>query len=370
MFAMAAYAVESVTVVSASGNAYARSDVGELRELHVGDIVREGETLVTISGSNLVVIRPDGVEVPIADATEMLVDSVFSVAAADPAVDDEAIQQILDALENGEDLGDVLPATAAGAGGGGELASIVQVVGWFVDRLGLASEAHAQDIEDAEDEQSVAADSADADILEILLAQIRIATTGAAVRQANDHLEVARQIYQMIAEHAERGFGQGVDLDISTGSILQAELDVLEANYRLDLARDDHQNLSGERLSAASLPELEYPLADGLAAAVQRVPEDRKKLARLYWRQAKFADEALVLVDKWHRIMDRVRTIYRDQFEIGQRTLNDLLSAQFAYYQVGIKKTSLEYELRSAQAWLLNAEGKLTRDQLQRPGFQ
>ena len=110
------------TVVSTTGKAYARNADGELRELHTGDVLKEGETVVTPDGGRVELSFTDGSPLVINDMPEMtLTRDLMDETAAGPdasAAGDEAIDQVLAALASGADLGDALEPTAAGASGG------------------------------------------------------------------------------------------------------------------------------------------------------------------------------------------------------------------------------------------------------------
>ncbi|MEP4149385.1 MAG: retention module-containing protein [Halioglobus sp.] len=114
--------VAIATVVAVTGNAYARNADGELREIRPGDVLLEGETIVTPDGGTVELSLSDGspmvVDVPeLTLTTDMVAD--LAPGADESAVGDETIDAVLAALESGEDLGDVLAATAAGPGSGG-----------------------------------------------------------------------------------------------------------------------------------------------------------------------------------------------------------------------------------------------------------
>ena len=110
------------TVVAVTGKAYAREADGDLRELTPGDVLLEGETIVTPDGGHVELELADGSPFIIDDVPEMTLtrDLVAERAATreESAVEDDTINELLTALEEGTDIGDVLEATAAGGGGG------------------------------------------------------------------------------------------------------------------------------------------------------------------------------------------------------------------------------------------------------------
>ncbi|PLW86025.1 hypothetical protein C0029_06110 [Halioglobus japonicus] len=104
-------------VAGLTGKAYVRNAEGELRELSIGDALFEGETVVTPDGVMVELTLTDG-SLMVVDAPEMMLspDLVAETAPGpdESAVQDETIEAVLAALESGEDLGEVLEATAAG----------------------------------------------------------------------------------------------------------------------------------------------------------------------------------------------------------------------------------------------------------------
>ncbi|TDG15253.1 retention module-containing protein, partial [Seongchinamella unica] len=112
--------VAIATVVAVTGKAYARNADGELREIRPGDVLMEGETIVTPDGATVELSLSDGSPLVVADMPEVTLtpDLVADTApgADESAVQDETVEQVLAALESGEDLSNVLDATAAGPG--------------------------------------------------------------------------------------------------------------------------------------------------------------------------------------------------------------------------------------------------------------
>ena len=106
------------TVTSINGQAYARNAEGERRELRPGDVLFEGETLVTPDGGSAELSFVDGSSLLVSDVPEIAITGDLMTGTAsgpdESAVEDETVQQVLAALESGQDIGDVLEAPAAG----------------------------------------------------------------------------------------------------------------------------------------------------------------------------------------------------------------------------------------------------------------
>ncbi|MFD2665011.1 retention module-containing protein [Halomonas halophila] len=112
------------TVVSITGQAWARDADGNLRELSVGDALQEGETLVTSDGGRAVLDFGDGLEpAAIAGGEEVVMTpdlaSDQAPASEEASAQDGDIAALLAAIDEGEgDLLEGLDATAAGGAGG------------------------------------------------------------------------------------------------------------------------------------------------------------------------------------------------------------------------------------------------------------
>ncbi|SEG49640.1 retention module-containing protein, partial [Billgrantia desiderata] len=113
------------TVLSISGQAWARDASGNLRELRVGDTLQEGETVVTSNGGDVQLDFGDNLDpTQIEGGEQVLITQELStdqpVEASEFAALDEDLEALLAALEDDTvDLLDILDATAAGAGPGG-----------------------------------------------------------------------------------------------------------------------------------------------------------------------------------------------------------------------------------------------------------
>lgn len=113
------------TVVSISGQAWARDAEGNLRELQPGDQLLDGETLVTSDNGAVQLDFMDGLPpVAIGGGQQVAMsDELDADAPVEPdeaSAQDEGIDALLAALDGEGDLLDDLEATAAGGGGGVE----------------------------------------------------------------------------------------------------------------------------------------------------------------------------------------------------------------------------------------------------------
>ncbi|MCE9663925.1 retention module-containing protein, partial [Halomonas sp. M5N1S17] len=113
------------TVVSISGQAWARDADGNMRELRVGDTLAEGESLVTSDNGRVELDFADNLDPTIIEGGQVVamtpeLDADLPVDMDEFSALDEDLEALLAALDDDDiDLLDVLDATAAGAGPGG-----------------------------------------------------------------------------------------------------------------------------------------------------------------------------------------------------------------------------------------------------------
>ncbi|RLP52757.1 MAG: retention module-containing protein, partial [Ketobacter sp.] len=119
------------TVVAVTGKAFARNELGELRALSPGDVLYEGEVIVTEDNAFVDLKMADGsslifdglVEVTLTN--ELLASSDVNVQ--EESLEDEDVTALLEALESGIDLNEVLEETAAGGSATSEGHSFVRL---------------------------------------------------------------------------------------------------------------------------------------------------------------------------------------------------------------------------------------------------
>ncbi|MDZ7595108.1 MAG: retention module-containing protein, partial [Thiobacillus sp.] len=112
------------TVIAIEGQAFARDPSGQMRPLKAGDVLLEGDTVVTMPGGQVQLAFTDG------QMLTLLPNETFQFSAetspgtrpevAEAALPAGEADRIIQALERGEDIDDLLDPTAAGLQGGGE----------------------------------------------------------------------------------------------------------------------------------------------------------------------------------------------------------------------------------------------------------
>lgn len=86
---------------------------------------------------------------------------------------------------------------------------------------------------------------------------------------------------------------------------------------------------------------------------------DLRQTTQIAYNDAHRIDEQLTSLDQHRRASDKVRTAYTEQFNIGQRTLLDLLDAENEYFEASRSYAKAQADLEIAHARSLAAMGSL-----------
>jgi outer membrane protein, adhesin transport system len=86
---------------------------------------------------------------------------------------------------------------------------------------------------------------------------------------------------------------------------------------------------------------------------------DLRQTTQIAYNDAHRIKEQLTSLDQHRRASDKVRTAYTEQFNIGQRTLLDLLDAENEYFEASRSYAKAQADLEVAQARSLAAMGSL-----------
>ncbi len=252
------------------------------------------------------------------------------------------------------------------AGGGGELAGLLQVVSWLLDRFDLVSETQAAELPQLAQNDASGSGSRFAQ----LKAQLLIARETEILELAKSYEALNRNILAALKERLAGGGGSQADVDQSRVTHLDAQLEVKAAEYRLALAIDAHQDAYGKRLVTAAVPVWERMPPDDLAAITAALPATQHALARRYLRQARHSREAVALLETLSQVALQVRDAYVQQFEVAQRTLLDVQYADKTLFQSRVRLVGQQIDLLIAEAWLLDALGQLPAEHIKQPGWQ
>ncbi|TKB24764.1 retention module-containing protein, partial [Desulfopila sp. IMCC35006] len=109
---------QSGKIQAITGLVTARTQEGQVRELHVGDIVYDNEIIATSTGASVSIIQEDGQIITLAESDQILLDESVNgtIAPTDAVIQEVAELQaaIVQAVENNTDIDDLLDDPAAG----------------------------------------------------------------------------------------------------------------------------------------------------------------------------------------------------------------------------------------------------------------
>jgi hypothetical protein len=112
------------TVANVFGEVLARDADGNVRVLAVGDEIHLGEEIITADGAFIALSFEDGSGLMLAGGEQVTItEELMASVEPDPqgaAIGEATVEEIIAALERGEDITDLLPAPGAGAEGGGD----------------------------------------------------------------------------------------------------------------------------------------------------------------------------------------------------------------------------------------------------------
>ncbi|MEE9246741.1 MAG: hypothetical protein V3U63_11135 [Gemmatimonadota bacterium] len=317
---------------------------------------------VSLEGADLVLRLNSGGEL-VLEGFFASVDPSAAIVLGETTISAEVLLLQIQALVDADSTPTLETAAGPTAGGGAELFGLLQVVSWLLDRLDLVSESQA-----AEPQQL--AQSEDLARFAQLEAQLLIAREAEIVKLAAGYESVTAAILAELERWLASGRGSRADVEQARAFHLEAQLEVKEAEFRLTLAVDAHQDAYGERLETAAVPVWESAPPSDLAAITAELAVEQRALARGFWRRARHARETIKLLETLSAVAVNVRDAYRQQFEVAQRTLLDVEYAEKTLFQTHVRLVQRQVDLLVAEAWLLAALGRLSPDHIKHPGWQ
>ncbi|NTV87934.1 MAG: retention module-containing protein, partial [Burkholderiaceae bacterium] len=111
------------TVIAVEGQAFARDPAGQMRPLKPGDVLLEGDTIVTLTGGQVQLAFLDGHMLALLPK-ETFTFSAETAPTTRPGIDEASLpageaDRIIQALERGENIDDQIDPPGAGLEGGG-----------------------------------------------------------------------------------------------------------------------------------------------------------------------------------------------------------------------------------------------------------
>ena len=91
------------------------------------------------------------------------------------------------------------------------------------------------------------------------------------------------------------------------------------------------------------------------------VDRNVEELVRQSWNELESAARRLELLEQQVIASEQVRRSYQQQFNIGQRTLLDLLDSETALFNSRVSRATIDYALIFARYRVIAATGKLLR---------
>jgi hypothetical protein len=270
---------------------------------------------------------------------------------------------VLAALESGQDLGDVLEETAAGSGG--PMAGL-GVFGWLADRFGIGTprmvaDASATPSSEESTRAVLAGFVSEVELTSKIRSQLRVTLYKKVLEAASDYEATLFLLLDVMTERAASGVSHSTSLELLKGSTMDASIEKQRATSRLLMAVDSHEDTFGYRIG----PPTEFP-ADWANRHEQTLEEElhffdqsQQPLARRLWRSIEMERATVVMYRIRLQHLDSVRRGYTDQFNIGQRSIEDIVGISRVYYDIETQMISNQYRLYDVQAQLLGEMGRL-----------
>ncbi len=162
------------------------------------------------------------------------------------------------------------------------------------------------------------------------------------------------ELQETINRRNEMGVASRTDRDLIEAWMLNAEQKRAQFRTALDLARDDVENRDGTRPPAYSGYPTDWDarMPDKLDTLLEGVPGQDRAAVRQYWRLASLEAGNRQLQGQLKETLQQVHASILKQFEIGQRSLSDVLTSEKGLYENAIVSNDTEYRLCLAQAEL------------------
>ena len=270
------------------------------------------------------------------------------------------LQLALDTPPGG--LIDPLGMAPDAAAGGSPVASL-PVFGWFVSRLqGFMAASAAESPQLAESDEQAAR-------LAVLLSGLDV-IRARDLKKASDRLvteieALAELIDQLV--NAGRGGKHDVTLVVGWRSVVRYEQ--IQAEAGTAMALDNYEVLTSTRPALDAFEATagrDDALAEEVDAFLDKVPEDKQTDARQVWRRWSLARTGIRFRREHLTSLEALRDAYRAQFDIGLRSVQDLLSIERALFDARADLIDTQHILSANRGRALAAIGDLRDSDLTR----
>lgn len=209
------------------------------------------------------------------------------------------------------------------------------------------------------------------------LAQLRYTL---AIIRASNELAILQDYRQRINElqgqidlRAESGVATRTDSELIAAWALNAEQKQARFQTALDIALDDFENQLGRRPPAYSVYPMTWDaqMPVKLETLLEALSGSERSAAREYWRLATLGSDNARLQRQLLAMMEKIHASILEQFQIGQRTLSDVLTSEKGLFENAIVSNDTHYRRHLAQAQLyalLDRLPKAEPDQWQASG--
>ncbi len=259
-------------------------------------------------------------------------------------------------------LGEQEYTTAAGgAGGGGEIFGLINVVSWLLDRLDVISTSQA-----AGAPGNIVA--VETPLYQQIMAQLVITRDNRVLEISKSHRQNTAKLFAEIKKRLTSGSSSEVDRNIAEISDLDAQIELENALFRSQQAIDAYQEIYNTSLVQPAYREWQHPAPQDLAKIAVKHAGNKQVIAaaQQYLKRLRHLQTVQGLLLKLLPIAESARKDVHEHFDVGQFTLNDVIGIMNISVEAQIRQVKNEYDRKQAEAWLLSAAGQLTADDLQK----
>jgi hypothetical protein len=279
------------------------------------------------------------------------------------SINEIVITNIAEALTHINAIYDPPPGTFVGTpnAGIGDLFGLIKLVSQLTDGPGSAIAARTAGA------NAIASGLPDPDHFLQMKAQVHIARESAIVEIAQAHLNAAKTLHENSKILVDAGRASDSDVNRAKILVFEANLELSDAQLRLALAVDAHENAFGSRLESRAFPNWKNLPPTELEIITRGLTSNQHQLARTYWRQMRHARQTLVMVDAMTELVLEVSRSYRRDFELGIITIVDLITVSRLVFDIRVQQIVRRADLNIAESWILAALGQFDPTSIERP---